>query len=88
MQYITYCTYNILKCSNTDDFLITYEKPNRFYKDKKFPVNFDNDCGLSRGLLFEAFDQMGFKNIHILDYTDTWLPKKWVGSQAAILACR
>jgi hypothetical protein len=34
--------------SETDELQVYYQPPNRFYNDTKFPVNFDNDVGLSR----------------------------------------
>lgn len=69
---------------------IYYSKPNKFYKSDEFPNCFDNDVGLSKDLLFDSLELMGFKNIKVLEYTPTWLPKDWydTGNQMAILAMR
>jgi len=74
--------------AESDAYSIHYGEPNRFYTDDSFPVCFDNDTGLSRGLLFKSLKLMGFKNIEILSYKDSWLPKEFFGSQRAILASR
>jgi SAM-dependent methyltransferase len=75
---------------DTDQYLVYYSKPNRFYKDRKFPLGFDNDVGLSRGLLFESFKQLGFERIIELSPRDTWLPASFLnhGHQKAILCLR
>jgi len=69
-------------------YRIYYSKPNRFYKSDSFPVCFDNDVGLSKTLLFESLELMGFKKITVLPYKDSWLPRSWFdnGNQQAILA--
>lgn len=71
-------------------YRIYYSKPNRFYLTDEFPVCFDNNVGLSKDLLFDSLALMGFKNIKILSYKSTWLPRSWydLGEQQAILAMR
>lgn len=73
---------------DTDEYLVYYKEPNRFYTDSKFPVNFDNDVGLSRGLLFKSLDQLGFDEIIEIPWAESWLPKSWYGSQKALLCIR
>lgn len=75
---------------DTDDYLVYYSKPNRFYKDRPFPVGFDNDVGLSRGLLMESFKQLGFSHIIEIPRRDTWLPNSFLdlGNQTAYLCLR
>jgi hypothetical protein len=76
--------------STAPGYAIHYSKPNKFYPEDDFPVCFDNDVGLSRDLLFESLNLMGFKNIRLLNYKPSWLPMEWYsnGSQQAILAMR
>ena len=71
-------------------YAVYYSKPNKFYKSDEFPVCFDNDVGLSKDLLFDSLALIGFSNIKVLEYRDTWLPKSWyqTGNQQAILAMR
>lgn len=71
-------------------YRIYYSKPNKFYTSDTFPVCFDNDVGLSKDLLFDSLEMMGFKNIKVLPHQDNWLPKSWydTGNQLAILAMR
>lgn len=73
---------------NTDALQVYYQKPNRFYPDTKFPVNFDNDVGLSRGLLYTSLDQLGFDEIKEIEWKDSWLPKSWFGHQKVLLCSR
>ncbi len=73
---------------NTDAYQIYYQEPNRFYKDTKFPVCFDNDVGLSRGLLFKSLDLLGFDEIVEIPWTESWLPRSWYGDQKALLCIR
>lgn len=73
---------------DTDEFLIYYQQPNRFYKDASFPVCFDNDVGLSRGLLFKSLDMLGFDEIVEIPWQESWLSKSWYGSQKVLLCMR
>lgn len=72
----------------TDELQVYYQQPNRFYKDSKFPNCFDNDVGLSRGLLFKSLDMLGFDEIVEIPWEESWLPKSWYGSQKALLCIR
>lgn len=75
---------------NTDQYLVYYSEPNRFNKDSKFPVCFDNDVGISRGLLYKSLELMGFHEIIEIPRKETWLPKSFldVGCQKALLCLR
>lgn len=75
---------------DTDQYLIYYSAPNRFYKDRPFPIGFDNDVGVSRGLLWESLKQLGFSQIIELPYRETWLPRSFLnlGCQKALLCLR
>ncbi len=74
----------------TDELAIYYGQPNRFYKDATFPNCFDNDTGLSRGLLFKGLEMLGFDEIIELPWAESWLPLSWysTGSQKALLCIR
>jgi SAM-dependent methyltransferase len=74
----------------SDDFLIHLNEPNKFYSDRKFPVVFDNDVGLSKGLLYRSLDYLGFSEIIELERRDNWLPDSFldVGNQKALLCLR
>ena len=73
---------------NTDELQIYYQQPNRFYKDALFPVCFDNDVGLSRGLLYKSLDMLGFGEIVEIPWQESWLPKSWYGHQKALMCIR
>jgi SAM-dependent methyltransferase len=77
---------------DTDEYLVYYAPPNRFYseKDRPFPVGFDNHVTLSRGLLWESLKQLGFTNIIEIPRRDTWLPNSFLdqGCQRALLCLR
>jgi len=74
--------------AESDDFTIHYNYPNKFYKDRVFPYNFDNDTGLSRGLLFKSMEWMGFTKVVEIPYRETWLPRQWFSTQKARLFLR
>jgi hypothetical protein len=74
--------------ADTDDLAIFYQRPNKFYKETKFPVNFDNDVGLSRSLLFLGLNELGFDEIVEIPWRSEWLPREWYGSQKVVLAIR
>lgn len=75
---------------DTDQYLVYYSKPNRFYQDRKFPIGFDNDVGLSRGLLWESLNQLGFSRIIEIPRKSTWLSDSFLdlGCQKALLCLR
>lgn len=73
---------------DTDLLQIYYAEPNRFDKSTRFPVCFDNDVGLSRGLLMKSLDLLGFKEIVEIPWREDWLPARWYGSQKALLCLR
>jgi hypothetical protein len=75
---------------DTDEYLVYYSAPNRFQKDRPFPIGFDNDVGLSRGLLWESLKQLGFSHIIEIPRRDTWLPNSFLdlGNQKALLCLR
>ena len=49
---------------------------------------FDNDTGLSRGLLFKSMEWMGFTKVVEVPYRESWLPRQWFNSQRALLFLR
>jgi hypothetical protein len=61
---------------------------NKIYNDRPFLYGFDNDTGLSRGLLFKSMDWMGFIKIVEVPYRESWLPRQWFSSQRALLFLR
>jgi hypothetical protein len=73
---------------DTDELMVYYQQPNRFYKDAKFPVCFDNDVGLSRGLLYKSLEMLGFDEIVEIPWEESWLNKSWYGSQKVLLCIR
>lgn len=73
---------------NTEEYQIYYQTPNKFYSNSKFPVCFDNDVGLSRGLLFKSIELLGFDEVIEIPWKESWLPKSWYGDQKALLCIR
>jgi hypothetical protein len=74
---------------DASDFRVCYSKPNRFDSTKRFPVNFDNDVGLSRSFLYECLQFAGFKEIIVLPYDERrHLPARWMGTQQALLCIK
>jgi len=74
--------------ADEDQLTIHYSHPNRFYKDRPFPYGFDNDTGLSRGLLYKSMEWLGFKERVEVPYRESWLPRQWYGAQKALLFSR
>jgi SAM-dependent methyltransferase len=74
--------------SDTDALQIHYAEPNRFDKSAPFPVCFDNDVGLSRGLLMRSLALLGFHEIVEIPWSPEWLPREWYASQKALLCMR
>ena len=72
----------------SDELTIHYNSPNKFYKDRVFPYNFDDCTRLSRALLHNSMEWMGFKEMVEIPYRESWLPRKWYGSQQALLFLR
>jgi SAM-dependent methyltransferase len=73
---------------DTDNYQVYYQDPNRFYPDKPFPIGFDNDVGISKGLLFKSLDLLGFDEIVEIPRRDEWLPQSWWGSQKILICIR
>ena len=73
---------------DSDDYLVYYSSPNKFYRDKPFPVCFDNDVCLSRGLLMKSLEMLGFRRIIEIPWQSDWLPLEWKGSQKALVCLR
>ena len=73
---------------DTNNFQVYYQDPNRFYANKPFPTGFDNDVGLSKGLLFKSLDLLGFDEIIEIPRRDNWLPQSWWGSQKILICVR
>ena len=73
---------------DTDAFQVYYNEPNRFDKSTTFPVCFNNDVGLSRGLLMRSLGLLGFKEIVEIPWRPEWLPMRWYTSQKALLCLR
>lgn len=69
-------------------YIVSYGKPNRYYKEDPFPVCFDNDVTLSRGLLFESLRLAGFRHIQEVEYNPEWLLWKWFRSQKVLIALK
>lgn len=59
--------------ADSDDYTIHYAEPNKFSRDVPFPYGFDNDTGLSRGLLYKSMEWMGFKEVVKVPRRDSWL---------------
>jgi SAM-dependent methyltransferase len=74
--------------SESDELTIHYQPPNRFYKDRVFPYNFDDNTSLSRGLLYQSMEWMGFTEVVEMPYQESWLPRHWYGNQRAVLFLR
>lgn len=72
---------------DSDDFLVGYSEPNRFYREA-FPWGFDDNSRLSRGLFRRSVELMGFGEIVELPHRDTWLPAHWYGPHRAWLCKR
>ncbi|AON56463.1 class I SAM-dependent methyltransferase [Herbaspirillum seropedicae] len=73
---------------DTEEYQVYYQDPNRFYSNKPFPTGFDNDVGLSKGLLFKSLDLLGFDEIVEIPRQDNWLPQSWWGSQKILICTR
>ena len=73
---------------DTEQFLVYYSEPNKFDKSKRFPVCFDNDVGLSRGLLMKSLSMLGFVKVVELPWQHDWLPLEWKSSQKALICLR
>lgn len=72
----------------TDQYLVYYSAPNKFDRDKPFPVCFDNDVGLSRGLLMKSLDMLGFRRVIEIPWQPDWLPLHWKSTQKALVCLR
>jgi hypothetical protein len=61
---------------DTDALIVAYLPPQPALgrDDMPFPLRFNSDVRISRGLLYYGLEEMGFKNIHELPWSDDWLP--------------
>lgn len=76
------------RVSEENAFIIYLGKANRYYEEDSFPVCFDNDVTVSRGLLFESLRMVGFHDIIEVEYKDSWLPKDWYRWQKTLIALK
>jgi SAM-dependent methyltransferase len=59
----------------TDALLVSYLAPHPALgpTELPFPLRFNNNTRLSRGLLYHGFEEMGFKRIDEIPWSDDWL---------------
>lgn len=62
---------------DTDDLIISYQRPHPSLggQDLPFPWRFNDNTRLSRGLLYYGLEEMGFKNIREMPWSENWLPQ-------------
>jgi hypothetical protein len=60
---------------DTDALIVCYLKPHPTLGEygKKFPYRFNDGTRLSRGLLYHAFEEIGFSNIYEFPWKSEWL---------------
>jgi len=60
----------------SDTLLVSYlpPQPTLGRGDMPFPLRFNSDVRISRGLLYYGFEEMGFKNLYELPWREDWLP--------------
>ena len=60
----------------TDALLISYLTPHPALgpAELPFPLRFNNNTRLSRGLLYHSLEEIGFKKIEEIQWSDDWLP--------------
>jgi SAM-dependent methyltransferase len=60
----------------TDALLISYQMPHPALgpAELPFPLRFNNNTRLSRGLLYHSLEEIGFKKIEEIQWSDDWLP--------------
>jgi len=76
------------RVSEEDGYIVSYGKANKYYKEDPFPVCFDNDVTISRGLFFESLRLAGFAHIQEMEYSDEWLPWDWYRWQKPLIALK
>jgi hypothetical protein len=59
---------------DTDALLVAYSKPREGFDELgSFPYRFNSETRLSRGLLYHAFEELGFPNIVEIPHDYEWL---------------
>ncbi|MFC1918747.1 class I SAM-dependent methyltransferase [Chloroflexota bacterium] len=76
------------RISEEDNYLISYGKVNRYYKEDHFPVNFDNEVTMSQGLLYESLRLSGFTEIREIEYSNEWLSYDWYHRHKTVVALK
>jgi hypothetical protein len=63
---------------DTDELIVSYQKPDPILAlrdlEVRFPYRYNDNTRLSRGLLYNAFEDMGFKEIVEFPWRSEWLP--------------
>lgn len=63
---------------DSEYFLVSYQKPHESLgAAAAFPFAFNDNTRVSRGLLWHAFEQMGFSDIVELPWQADWLPQRF-----------
>ncbi len=63
---------------DSEHFLVSYQRPHAALSEtQSFPFAFNDNTRLSRGLLWHAFEQMGFCNIIEFPWKAEWLPQRF-----------
>ena len=67
---------NFFTSIETDALLISYLTPHPALgpAELPFPLRFNNNTRLSRGLLYHSLEEIGFKKIEEIQWSDDWLP--------------
>lgn len=76
------------RVSEEDGYIVSYGKANKYWRGDPFPVCFDNDVTMSRGLLFKSLRLAGFRHIQEIKYNDEWLPWDWYHWQKTLIALK
>lgn len=76
------------KVIRTDEYLVKYEEPNRYYMSDPFPVCFDNNNSISTGLLNLSFKRLGFREVIELQPNSGWVPQQVMGALGVYLCLK
>lgn len=71
-----------------DSYCIRFGEPNRYLKDSKFPLGFDNEVRPSLKLLRKSLELMGFKDIVEIPNREDGMPDSFYNLHRAVLALR
>lgn len=76
------------RISDENEYVITLGEANRYYKDDPFPICFDNNTTISKGLFLESMRLTGFNRVQEIEYRDDWLPMNWYHWHKTYVAVR